>query len=357
MNVAYWEEAESTDSELLLGQDGNVYQIGGFGDNGAVIHGALHTPTVNAGNARASKLFGDEWLDIDPSGLTTIRQSAQFDFGAVAPPLAFIGVGLTGRQSLPVDVNGGLGQLAQNARMNLTWGSATSSPSIFEWQAWYSQKSEASLLRNTDWNDAGYAGTKWIQGMILRCDTFDVERTVQIQGDGGAVGATILVRHAGEREKPYSFPQPFAAHLLRLAPVDAGEWLLYSHRFVYAELPESTEYWVTQRMSFGAKGWLHLRDGYLALWGDTNGTATMVIAVDGVPLPPFPFSFVTGLQKIRFDAPPNKGLVYEFSVVSPQKVRIFEKDLEVRIRQWGSPSAYSVVRPLGDVAQETGAKI
>ena len=34
MNLAYFEEGQSLDSELLCGQDGNLYQIGGFSDNG-----------------------------------------------------------------------------------------------------------------------------------------------------------------------------------------------------------------------------------------------------------------------------------------------------------------------------------
>ncbi len=356
MNVAYFEEAESLDSELLLGEDGNVYQIGGFADNAAVIHAAVITPTMNAGNARATKVFGDEWLDVDPQALTTIRQQAQFAFGTISPPATFIGSGLSGRQSLPIDVNSGRGQLAQNARLSLTWGSGTAAPTIYEWQPWWAPKAEASNLRATDWTDAGDPADKWVQGCIIRADTFNAIRTVQIEGDEGAVFANIVVQHNGEEELAYSFP-PFHSHLLRLLPNDNNSWLLYGVRWVFEPLPELATNWTTIGTSFGLKGWLHARDGYLPLWGSGAGTATLIVRIDGVAQTPLTFPVSSEFLKQRVDFAPAKGKIYSWSLTSDVPVRVFLPDIEVRVKSWGSPGGYQTVKPFGAVEGQTGAKI
>ena len=133
INLAYWEEGESLDSELLCGQNGNVYQVGGFSDNGAAI-------TVNAQvpyqfNSRTEKFVGDNWLDADPQGVTNLTVQQTFDLGAVvntAQPIAG-----ASRAQYPLNTSNSNGQLARNAGLLITWSSASAAPVLYEWQPWF----------------------------------------------------------------------------------------------------------------------------------------------------------------------------------------------------------------------------
>jgi hypothetical protein len=255
MNTAYWEEGESLVSELLLGQDGHVYQAGGFGDNGAVIDVKIQFPYISSGNSRTQKFYGDVMMDIDPGGVSNVQVTQQFDLGAITGATQTI-TG-NGRAQYPLDTQAGSGQLAYNVGALVTWSSATASATAYEWQP-----------------------SAYDTGTVLRTS--------------------------------------------------------------WASLPTSN----------GLHGWQHVRDGYLALSMPSLGTLNLIITVDGKPLPPFPFTptVPNQLQKIRFDAVANKGLLYQYSIAPGPPFLLFEKDLEIEAKQWGSTGEYVVLRPFGDAA-------
>lgn len=254
MNFAYWEEGESLLSELLLGQDGNVYQVSGAGDNGANIDVQIQFPYVNSGQSRSQKFYGDLMVDADPAGAGTVTIQQKFDLGAVSRAAQQLQG--NGRKEFPLDTFGGQGQLAFNVGALVEWSSSSAAPTIYEWQ-------------------------------------------------------------------------PFA--------YDTGTVLRTS--------------WASIPTSHGFRGWQHIREGYLPILMPQIGTLSLIVIVDGVALPAFTFTpTVAGqLQKIRFDAVPNKGLLYEYQI-APSSVPflIFEKDLEIEAKPWGSPGPYALLRPFGD---------
>ena len=133
MNLAYWEEAESIDSELLCGQDGSVYQVGGFSDNGTAISCQVQLPFV--ANSRTEKFFGDAWVDADPQGVGNLTVQQIFDLGVAmnaTQPLAG-----AGRAQFPLNTSNSNGQLARNAGLLVAWSSASAAPVLYEWQPWF----------------------------------------------------------------------------------------------------------------------------------------------------------------------------------------------------------------------------
>ena len=132
MNLAYFEEGESLDSELLCGQDGNLYQIGGLSDNGVPI-----SCNITAGyqaNSRTEKFFGDAWLDADPQGVTlTVQQT--FDLGVVLNTA--LAIGGVSRTQYPMNTSNSNGQLARNGgELRKGHGVAAAAPVIYEWDPW-----------------------------------------------------------------------------------------------------------------------------------------------------------------------------------------------------------------------------
>jgi len=256
MNTGYREEGESLTSELLLGQDGNVYQVGGASDNGTPIAASFYSPAVNGGNPRTEKFWSDEWLDADPQGLTNLQVNLGFDFFANSfGPLA-IGAAQTGRASYPIDIDVGDGILGRNAQIQVSWSSATAAPVIYEWQPWAEDT-----------------------GTVLRTS------------------------------------------------------------------------WASLPTSHGLKGYQHVRDGYLPIYMPSAGTVNLVLTIDGQAQPPIPFTPTPGiLQKLRWDfvPNPNKGLLFQYNILPGPQCLIFERDLEVTVKSWGSTGPYQNLRPFGD---------
>lgn len=133
MNLAYFEEGESLDSELLCGQDGYLYQIGGFSDNGTAISCSIQLPYL--GNSRTEKFVGDCWLDADPQGVGNLTVTQQFDLGVVGnAPQTITGAS---RLQFPLNTSNSNGQLARNAGLLVAWSSATTAPVLYEWDPYF----------------------------------------------------------------------------------------------------------------------------------------------------------------------------------------------------------------------------
>lgn len=255
MNLAYFEEGQSLDSELLCGQDGNLYQIGGFSDNGTAISCSIQLPFV--GNSRTEKFFGDCWLDADPQGVTLSLQQT-FDLGVVANATQPI----TGasRTQYPLNTSNSNGQLSRNAGLLISWSSASAAPVLYEWQPWF-----------------------YDTGTVLRTS------------------------------------------------------------------------WASLPTSHGLTGWQHMRDAYLPLLMPTAGTVDLIVTIDGqvfFAAQNIPVAATANLlQKIRVDFPPAKGLMYEWQLQSTTPFLIFEKDLEVTAKSWGSTGPYQTLKPFGDIGE------
>ncbi len=51
---------------------------------------------------------------------------------------------------------------------------------------------------------------------------------------------------------------------------------------------------------------------------------------------------------MRVDFPPAKGLLYQYKILPGPPFLLFERDLEIMCKPWGSTSGYQNVRPMGD---------
>lgn len=359
-NYVYLDESPEAFKEILLMQDGHAYPVGGFSDNGSAIAASVYTPIKEEPNPRVIKQFGDELLDCDPQGISTLMvQPAFFDLpfaGSTTLTPVTVGSGQTGRALYPIDLQSGRGILAGGAQLFLFWSSSSAAPVIYETQFWATEKTDVSKLRSTDWNNVEFDGDKFVQGAVIRADTGGTTRSIQVLSDGGTVATTLSINHLGEIEKPYSFT-PFFSHLLKVLPTDSNSWLLYSIRWVYEPAPELTDHWITAPDCMGLRGWGHINDAYIPIWGSGSGTASLVVTVDGTALPTQNLSITSGFQKVYVTFPATKGLTYQWSLTSSIGFRVYLRDVEIRIKSWGSTGPYEVIKPFGDVDQPVSARI
>jgi hypothetical protein len=63
-------------------------------------------------------------------------------------------------------------------------------------------------------------------------------------------------------------------------------------------------------------------------------------------------------RKTYLILPPNKAKLYTYSLInSPAGFRLFKKDCEVRVKQWGSTGPYIPFNPFGGPHRADGASI
>ena len=347
----FGEEGLGINSLLLGADDGKVYQASGVNDNGTAIAGRIITPSLPLGDQRSQKIIGDIMVEMNSGGedITIAPWKNSFTSAIGSPQVK----STASRLQTILDLSSGSGELAEEIGLNISW-SLTTAPKFYEWGPSYVPKPEDTFLRGTDWDDLNHLGAKFVQGVVIEADTGGAARTIEVQHDGGTVGATLTLNSNGQLEVPFGFT-PFVAHNLRLVPTDANSWRLFKYRFVWEPMPELTTVWETQATTHDLPGFQHLRDGYISLI--STDIVTLTITVDGVA---FTYTVPStagahGKPYLVFQRMKGKEFVYRLS--SPAGFRLFVLDSEVRVRAWGSESGYTVQRPFGDAHREFGARI
>lgn len=366
----YSEEGAGVHSLLAGGQTAGgaytLYRVTGTSDDGTAISCELETPADNQGDGRLQKLYGDLWLDFNAAG-ANVSASVGFDQFTVAPTPNPQTLTNSSRGNRPIDINSGAGQLARNVGLDLTWASSSVVVYLFGWGATFVPKQDDVRGRYTDADDAGYFGAKFLQGFILEANTFGVTKSITVQADNGANGAwqdvaTFNVNHAQQSEQGYSLPaaafvsQLNIGHNFRAKINDTTiDWELFRIRWVYEPSPELVKEWKTQGTTLDQMGFAHLRDMYLSL--QSSATVTLIVTVDGVDHT-FTVPSTAGVHsKVYIVADVMKGKEWVFTLTSSAGFRVFQKDIEVRAKTWGSAGAYQVLQPFGDTSRERGAAI
>lgn len=349
------EHANQGHNSVLMGTDtGFLVKYGGYLDIDAAIDGQIRTGARDMDDPRPRKFWGDIQGDFD-SNCDEITFRAGFDNFTFFSDLQLTGSLSRGRRRVVFDINTGLGQYAFNIGLDITWTASLGRPIFYLWEPSFIQKPELTVKRVTDWHDEGYAGAKFIQGFILKGDTLGIDRTLDIQSDNGAIQQTFTINHNGESEKPYSFTTPFITHLLREHPTDSDFWRMFSIRYVFEPAPELVGDWITQETTHDLRGYWHHRDGYVATI--SSGVVTLTITVDGVAFV-YPIASGAGLYTKPYTVfQPMKGKYATYSLTSPVGFRLFQKDTEIRVKEWGTPGPYQVRLPFGDLSRTAGARI
>jgi len=358
VTMHYREEGEQDNqghNTVLMGTDeGVLVEYGGYLDLDAAISGHIRTGARDMDDPRPRKQFGDILLDFDPNCDDVTIKAGFENFTFFSEPQT-AGVDSRARRRIVYDINSGTGQYAFNIGLDIVWTAILGRPIFYLWEPSWIPKPEVTVKRVTDWHDEGYAGAKFVQGFILKADTLGIDRTLDIQYDGGTIPQTFTINHTGETEKAYSFDTPFIAHLLREHPTDQDFWRFFSIRYVWEPAPELVDDWITQETTHDLRGYWHHRDGYIALI--SSDVVTLTITVDGTA---FNYTVPSGAglyTKPYLVFQPMKGKYATYGLRSPAGFRLFQKDSEIRVRDWGSPGPYQVKLPFGDVSRISGARI
>ncbi len=340
--------------------DGQLYNItqNTAEDAGGTIDWAVLTRVTDAGDSRAVKQFGDLMLDYSGTFNIQVLWDNLLVSGVSAIVPAF-----TDRthylQDLftPPDTND-TPLIHYNMACLLT---GVGCPVyLYEWQPSFLALPEITTSRVTDWQSGGALHYKFVQGIRIHANTFGLPKQVQVQYDGYQLGPVITVNFNGEQTQPFSFAVPFKCHMMRLVPLDDTPWDLFlDSEWVFEPEPEPANYWISQPTALGQSGYLHARELWMPYAAPGAGSVVSVIVDGGAPVTLASLAASVSPSKQYFPLPPLKGRYWQLTA-SGTGLQIYENDLEMLVKSWGSTGPYARVKPFGDVsggAGRSGARI
>lgn len=369
------ETGPQVQTHLMGGSDGNIrqYNADRIGDVDANIQWALWTPWAGGDDARMYKQWGDAILDFNPAGsVDGINVTPVVDNGNMLLAPQIVGVGGTVRDTYTIEVgavpgsNLGYGVVSRNFGLQITGNCQVCNdqrPLFYLWEAAGIGKGTGVGYRATDWDDLGYKGSKFVQGIVIRANTFGIDKSITIQYDGPnaapQTALTLTINHDGEQTKAYPLTTdgwvPFVAELVRLKGADPVEWTLLDWRFVWEPAPESVTQYETQYTTFDYPGFLAVYDGIVAY----QSTATVIWAVeyqDGAVESHMLAATGDNYARVRQICNANKGKAVRFRWTSAEPFRLFKRDCSVRVQPWGV-GGYQLQQPFGGPSRVDGAEI
>lgn len=341
--------------------NGIVYQADAsqHTDDGTPLTWSAVTPWANGDDARMSKQWGDAVVDsIAGEGYTV---TPVYNNGANTAASTSVGAS-NQRLTTTIEVVSGNGVVSRNFGLSIAGTIAASvlpRPSLYLWEPAYVPKQTIIARRATDWENLGYVGAKFIQGVVIRANTFNADKLAQVQYEGGHVGASLTLLHDGETQ--YAYPisdgvwNPFVAELVRIIGVDDLPWYLLDWRWVWEPAPEAATQWQTQETTFDLPGFMEARDGIIAYASHCPVTLTVWHENNShdYTLPP------TNDIYLRYYQPfiATKGKWVRFRLTANSPFRVFAKDTKIRIQGWGQPGGYMLTVPFGGISRTVGAEI
>lgn len=230
--------------------------------------------------------------------------------------------------------------------------SATYSPRFYNLIAYFTPQSMGSDLVWSAPSDLGDPGAKWFQGIEIEADTGGADKQYQVIYDEGSLGPTITVNHNGQVTKGYSFDPPFIAHTVRLKPLTSGEIKFIDSKWIFEPEPDLVKVWQPQPTTHDYPGWQHIRSGYLAL--RSTSVVTFTIIADGVRTTTYSIPS-TGGELLKYYFPVfAKGRVFSYRLTSTSGFRVYQRDLELHTKPWGSGEGYAIIKPFGKASRTNG---
>lgn len=261
-----------------------------------------------------------------------------------------------GRTGVVLDFNSGDGLYSRDIGTIFSW-SVSNRAVLWVWQPSLIPMPENQFNRPSDWIDGGHPGNKFIQGIIVEADTFNLPKTFQLQSADDLSLHTLNEMPAvfpKQTIKAFSCQTPFLAHSVRIQSTDGVAWRVWGPRVIFQPWPEQVVNWQSEQTSFGMTGWLHAREMNIA-YAAVN-PITIVLTFDAWPLIQLslPATGATVQAKTKLTLPPNKFKLCAVQVSSSAPFYLFEGDLEFKVKQWGSTGAFNVLKVVGGPSK-TGA--
>jgi hypothetical protein len=347
---------DSTPSQLLTGcSDGAVRAMLGTGgvEFGTAI---IATRSENGGDSRAFKRLGDVFVKAQVDASAPIFVGL-WQTRFTVPVTGYAPNALSGSGKLVpyiLDFTSGFADDLDDIGALFSW--TLLSTSVLDlWQPDWIDLPETVQDRPSDWDDGGNPQNKFVQGMLLECNTFGKPKTFQVETDDGILHTPVEVPFTqnGQAIRSFTFNPPFTGHMMRIVSTDGVPWQFgpsggWTNALIAQPFPESSTVWATEASSFGMLGWIHIYQINLAYI--SAAPVTLIVNTDqgSFTLTYPPSAGVANTpSKILLKCPRNKWKVASFSVTSTAPLQLWKDLTEVWMKSWGATEAYMKINPFG----------
>jgi hypothetical protein len=351
------EEGPETNTVMVGCTDGSVRVLGS--GNAETATSVVIAGAQNAGDARAWKRVGDVFIKalVAASNPITVALYANQFAQALS---GFSPTSLTGTGALLpyiVDFTAGHGDDLIDLGLALSW--PTGGGNVLDlWQPDFISLPESTQDRVTDWDDGGYGGMKFVQGMILEADSFNAAKQVTVERSDDLQVFTpneSPITYNGQSIQPLTFSPPFLAHSMRIVTTDGVPWRRWGVKWVFQPFPESTVEWQSEFTSHGMPGWQHIREMNIAYL--STAAMTLTLNFDQWPQITLTVPSSGGVQtKWKTPIPANKFKLISYGLTSTVPFYLFQGQCEAKVKPWGSTGPYTNVTPFGG-PEKLGAEV
>lgn len=353
----YGNEGEAAPSIIMGGSNGRLYNLSAelLTDAGVPFTSRVTTSFEDMGDGRSEKMLQDVYLDMEAQASSvTPTIKAYLSNNSVTPVDTFTPTIGVSRNTTVLDLNSGSGRLGRSIGLDIQWSNGYLR--LYEYHYSFYPKTDRSILRATDWTDAGTLRDKFFHGIIVRADTFNAAKSFSVQYDGSGSVGPFSITHNGEKGTAISFPTPFIAKLLRLISADPDPWLLLDVEWDFSPEPELVLEYEAQPSTFGVDGFKVLSPTvYIA--HRSTADLTFTITVDGVNYTYLiPHSNANMIEsRVVIDA--LKGKIIRPKITSSAGFRLYKSGCSIGYKMFGSPSAFVSFPPFGAIAPDAEARV
>jgi hypothetical protein len=218
---------------------------------------------------------------------------------------------------------------------------------------------------DSNWLPFGTAADKWLKGILLEADTFNVAKTVVLDIDQSLAVVNLgSVTFNGRGIQHFAFAKQ-RGRLFRLRATDANFGKLYKWQPIFDEEPLQLTRWQTQeRPHEGMSGkwqkpleaWISLRSsGIVTLQITAFGASGATLNTSSYTIP----STAGAKQKVRVPLNAAKGLLFEYLFTASAGFWLYKEESELLVEDWNSGQSQWVPLPASnddlDPARQMGS--
>jgi len=217
---------------------------------------------------------------------------------------------------------------------------------------WHLQEEPSEQANwNQNFSILGTHADKWLKAIIFECDTFGVDKQVQVEVDGTAV-ETLTINCSGRRVIQRALTQQRLGRVWRMYPVDANPGRLYTAEPLFDEEPFQLDRWETQETNHGLPGWFYPLYAHITLKSTADVTLTTLVQhnqVGGTTTRTYTIPATGGQKQRRFlnGFHAGKGVLIKYILTSPQPFFLYRDETVLFIQPWGAYEAIPVT-PFGN---------
>ena len=262
---------------------------------------------------------------------------------------AFWRVTTTGRQVVHLTLPWGRGHVFRFVALD-------DNPGLLYTHRWHLQ---AEPSEQSNWNQnfsvLGTRADKWLKAVVLECDTFGLDKSVNIEADG-AVVEVLTVNTNGRRVVQIALATQQLGRVWRMFPTDANPGRLYSAEPLFDEEPFQLDRWETQETNHNLPGWFYPLYGHITLKSTAEVTLTVTMhhnQTGGTTTETYTIPSTSGVKQRRFLAGfrAGKGVLIKYTLTSDDPFWLYRDETTIVIQPWGAQDPITV-QPFGNDDQD-----